>query len=52
MKRCQWVNLVLVFGHNSPINENKLNKTGISSNRQGGFSDGWVDESNFKDIIT
>jgi len=42
---------VLVFGHNSPINKNRLNETGISSNIQGGFSDGWVDESNFKEML-
>jgi hypothetical protein len=42
---------VLVFGHNSPINKNRLNENGISSNIQGGFSDGWVDESNFKEML-
>ena len=42
---------VLVFGHNSPTNKNKLNKTGISSNVEGGFSDGWIDESNFKTLL-
>jgi len=42
---------VLVFGHNSPTNKNELKKTGISSNIQGGYSDGWVDESNFKKLL-
>ena len=42
---------VLVFGHNSPLNKNKLNETGMSSNGQGGLSDGWVDGSNFKEML-
>ena len=42
---------VLVFGHNSPKHKNELKRTGISSNRQGGYSDGWVDESNFKKLL-
>ena len=42
---------VLVFGHNSSEHKNELKRTGISSNRQGGFSDGWVDESNFKEML-
>ena len=42
---------VLVFGHNSPINKNELRKTGISFNLEGGFSDGWIDENNFKKLL-
>jgi len=42
---------VLVFGHNSPTNKNKLRSTGISSNVEDGFSDGWVDENNFKKLL-
>jgi len=42
---------VLVFGHNSPTNKNKLRSTGVSSNVEDGFSDGWVDENNFKKLL-
>ena len=42
---------VLVFGHNSPTNKNKLRSTGVSSNVEDGYSDGWVDESNFKKLL-
>ena len=42
---------VLVFGHNSPTNKNKLKSTGISSNVEDGFSDGWIDENNFKKLL-
>jgi len=42
---------VLVFGHNSPKNKNELRTVGISSNVNGGLSDGWVDKNNFKKIL-
>ena len=42
---------VLVFGHNSPKNKNELKRTGISSNVEDGFSDGWIDENNFKKLL-
>ena len=42
---------VLVFGHNSPKNKNELRTVGISSNVEDGFSDGWVDENNFKKLL-
>ena len=44
---------VLVFGHNSPMlkQKNELKSTGISSNVEDGFSDGWIHETNFKELL-